>query len=80
MNQTATSRINGTTGKLTKILKGARQGCRLFPEFFNAYGEEMKTNEEYLEGVRVGRGTLPGNNLRFTDDSSINYHKQQKLQ
>lgn len=37
-NQKATPRINGTTGKLTQILKGARQGCGLFPEFFKAYG------------------------------------------
>jgi hypothetical protein len=77
-NQWAAVRIKDKLGKWIRILKGARQGCGLSPEFFNTYGEEIIENMKELEGIEVGGRNI--NNLRFADDAAIMSSSQKTLQ
>ena len=77
-NQSATVRVNGKIGNWIKILKGARQGCVMSPDFFNVYGEEVMETIQDMEGVKIGGRNI--NNLRFADDAALIADSEVKLQ
>ena len=60
-----------------QIGKGLHQGCILSPCLFNSYAEYIMQNaglDEAKAGIKIaGRNT---NNLRYADDTTLNYRKQ----
>lgn len=69
-NQQALVRTENGNSDLFSIEKGVRQGCILFPDWFNIYAELIMRNAlaDFNDGIVISGNLI--NNLRYADDTT----------
>jgi hypothetical protein len=69
MKSTRTVRVNQIFSNEFYLQRGVRQGCILFPQLFNIYGEYIMRKAHQNREGRIAINGLKINNLRYADDA-----------